>query len=109
MSVLPVLILMLLEVPTAQTSSLEKLVTPLRTLLAVPTFGLGTTLQLVPSQCSVRVCCICGVLPIPCVPTAQMSFVEMAVTPLSMLSSVPIFGLGTMVQFVPSQCSISVC
>src|SRR5574341_1646527 len=45
------------ELPTAQTSFAEMAATPFSTTNVFPTgFGLATTLQLRPSQCSVRVC-----------------------------------------------------
>src|SRR5947209_8700432 len=70
-----------------------------------PGLGLGTTCQLVPSQCSVSVCS----LPLfPRYPTAQMSVAETAATPSSSVSFNPGLGLGTTCQLVPFQCSISV-
>src|SRR5439155_807196 len=50
------LVVPLLYEPTAQTLLAEMTATPVRLLDAAPAgFGLGTTLQLEPSQCSIRV------------------------------------------------------
>src|SRR6266571_1951966 len=93
--------------PTAQMSLAETAVTPASSLVCVLALGLETTLQLVPSQCSIRVCAI----PEPVrakVPTAQTSVVETATTPRRTLP-VPAVGLATTLHFFPSQCSMSAC
>jgi hypothetical protein len=71
----------LMEDPTAQMSVAETTATAFRTLSDVPTLGLETTFQLVPFQCSVRVC----LTPLEGVenPTAQTSEAETAATPFS--------------------------
>src|SRR5947208_17147764 len=86
--------------PTAQTSFDETAATP-ESQLPAPALGLGlgTTLQLLPSQWSIS-----GVPPL--CPTAQTSFAEMAVTSSSSFPP-PKFWLGTTLQLLPSQCSIS--
>lgn len=67
---------------------------------------LGTTVQLVPSQCSV------SVAPIPPVtssnPVAQMSVESMPATPNSELTTQPGFGPVAVLQLLPSQFSNSV-
>src|ERR1051326_9392174 len=77
-----------------------------RALRCDPTFGLGIMLHRVPSQCSMRVRCM--LLLLVEVPTAQPSPVEMGVTLLRKLLFDPTFGLGTTLQCLPFQCSISV-
>src|SRR5262249_33463464 len=64
--------------PTAATVPSLRAVTPARAFPRLPGFGLLTTLQLIPSQCSVRVEC-------SLVPTAQMSLAEMAAIPFNLL------------------------
>jgi membrane-associated phospholipid phosphatase len=73
---------------------------------SAPALGLVTMLQLLPFQCSVRVW---GVLAASWNwPTAHTSFADTAVTALSRLDPVPLFGLGTTAQLLPFQCSINV-
>src|SRR4029434_9136694 len=70
-------------------------------------FVLGITLQLVPSQCSTRVCANSPLF--VRLPTAQTSSAELAATAYSVLSpSVPGLGLGVILQPVPFQCRINV-
>ena len=69
----------------------------------------GDDLQLVPSQCSIRVAVPLVVEKFPA-PTAQISLAEIAATPVRQVSLVGTgfgFGLETMLQLVPSQCSIA--
>ena len=84
--------------PTAQTSVAEVAVTADR--LAVPPPGAPVcwTVQLLPSQCSIRVCA-----PLM-LPTAQTLAGDTAATAVSTLSSPPWagLGLGTIVQPEPS-------
>src|SRR6266702_4238344 len=94
--------------PTAQMSLAATAVTAVRALSEVPGLGLGTTLQLVPSQCSVSVRGAVDTLGSKCSPTAQASVGDVAVTPYSSLTSCPTLGLGVTLQLVPSQCSMSV-
>src|SRR5437868_1326289 len=83
--------------PTVQTSFAETYATAYRTLSEVPVgFGLATTPHCEPFQCSIRVCLEEALLKLP---TAQASFVEMAVTPLRTLPVDPMgFGLLTRLQ-----------
>src|SRR5271157_2902394 len=81
--------------PTAQTSLLEVPETPERWELRG--IGLVTTLQLVPSKCSIRLCP-------PAWPTAQTSVAEVAVTAFNVPAAA---GVETILQLVPSQCSTS--
>src|SRR6266568_2004022 len=99
-------VLVLLNSPTAQTSVEETAVTPNRKLLPLLPFGLVTTLQLEPFQCSISVLGISWALLNH--PTAQTSFVAMAVTPRRPLWNALGLGLATMLHCVPFQCSISV-
>src|SRR6266853_463228 len=100
--------------PNAQTSFADTAMTPRSWLemvwvLGPPTLGLGTTVQLVPSQCSVRV--FCGRSPFSAStknPTAQASFGAIAVTPKRFICPLPGLGLGTTLYAVPSKCSINV-
>src|SRR5437764_10741153 len=71
-------------------------------------FGLDTTLQVVPSQCSVTVVSPVYASTAQADPTAQASVEEMATTPLRRFSPVLAFGLGRTLHAVPSQCSVSV-
>src|SRR6266571_357080 len=88
--------------PTAQMSVAETAATPNRGLARVPAgLGLGTTVQLVPSHCSISV-------PEPLSPTAHTSLLETAVTPRSPFCRPGPAGLVTMLQLVPSQCSVRV-
>ena len=83
--------------PAAQTIAAPGLADTDVSWLALPTSGLDTVVQVVPSQCRVRVC---G----PVVyPTAHTSEAERAVIPVS----VPATGLGVMVHAVPFQCAMS--
>src|SRR5579875_2272814 len=85
--------------PTAQALLLPVADTPLSWASPVG-LGLGTTVQAVPFQCSIRVCWSSGKL---AAPTAQALLAEVAVMP-SMESQAPTLGLGTRVQEVPFQC-----
>ena len=77
------LLLLVLMVPTATTVPSPRAVTPASALEpAGAAFGLAITLQLVPSQCSVRVCWR-PVLGSVVYPAAQMSVAETAAIPLS--------------------------
>src|SRR2546430_14907569 len=85
--------------PTATAVPSLRAVTPLRS--ATP-LGVLTRRQLPPFQCSVN-----G--PLCASPTANMSLAETAAIPVSLLR-LPLgsgFGLGTKLQLVPSQCSIT--
>src|ERR1700681_4488542 len=71
-----------------------------------PTFGLGTTAQLVPSKCSINVsvaACFGGAT---CVekPTAHTSSGASASTAFNLFVPSPTLGVATRFQFVPSQC-----
>src|SRR5215472_7868329 len=93
--------------PTAQTSPAETAVTPFSSLFCVLALGLGTTLQLVPFQCSMRVWD--GPKPETTkLPTAHTSWAETAATASRMLSAPPGLGLGTTRHLWPFQCSASV-
>src|SRR5689334_12259333 len=72
----------------------------------LPTLGLGTTDQAVPSQCSINV----WAMPLGrCVdPTAQMSSAVNAATASKALSPTPTLGLGTTRHWIPVQCWIRV-
>ena len=94
--------------PTATTVPSLRAVTPNSELEAVPASGLLMIVQLVPFQCSISV----AAPPVDLLnaPTAQMSLAEMAAIPLRELSKPGLgvgFGLETMLQLVPSQCSIA--
>src|SRR5262249_41345593 len=98
----------LTKLPTAHTSVAETAAAAARLLKPVLALGLGTTLQLVPSQCSISVCVALlalGWKP----PTAHTSVPETAVTPFSSLFCVPGLGLGTTLHVRPFQCSVRVC
>ena len=71
--------------------------------MPAPGLGLGTRVQAVPSQCSIRVC------PWLSAPTAQTSLADTARTLVSWLplGPDPRSGPGTTVQDEPSQCSMS--
>src|SRR5215212_8837811 len=77
---------------------------PMRCPSYCPRLGPGATDQALPSQCSIK-------LPfIRSHPTAQMLLGARAVTAYSPSPMAPEgFGLGTMLQVVPSQCSMSDC
>src|SRR5262249_35959469 len=62
------------EVPTAHTSLLATAATP-RSVLLVPSKGVGTTCQLLPSKCSAS---DCGPRTVFTPPTAQMSLAAIA-------------------------------
>ncbi len=70
-------------------------------------FGLATTAQLEPVRRSIRVR---SAVPSEISPTAQMLLAEVAATAFSMLSSPggPALALGTLLQAVPVQCTVSV-
>src|SRR6187397_802634 len=92
-------------IPKAQTSSGERAATLRSWFSASPVvlgFGLGTSVQLVPSQCSTNV----TVAPdeARCDPTAQAFVGEIAVTASRLLPRAGC-GVETMLQFVPFQCS----
>src|SRR5712692_2933095 len=80
--------------------------TPLRTLYADLTFGLEMTLHLEPSQCSISV--FAGLVLLSESPTAQISWEEIATTPVRSLRNDPTLGLETILHLMPFQCSISV-
>src|SRR5215471_15333993 len=71
-----------------------------------PGLGLGTCVQVAPSQCRIRVW---SPAPPPVYPTAHTLVAETARTPVSTLSTVPGSGLGSTVQEEPFQCSVRVC
>src|SRR6266508_810685 len=92
--------------PTAQTSSAETAVTPVRKLFPFVVgkgFGLGTTLHEVPFQCSASVAFVT-----PTAPTAHASVVESAETAFNSLFKFPLLGLLRARHVAPSKCSISV-
>src|SRR5215213_7609076 len=97
--------------PAPHTSPLGREVTPISS-ADFPGLGLGTMLQLLPSQCAVSVRrWWMSVFSLWNMPTAQMLSAEIAVILLSTLNalySVLMFGLGTTFHLVPSQCSTSV-
>src|SRR5260221_9813973 len=97
-SVRKALVVLSSSVPTAQMSVAETMATPLSVLVSVLGFGLATTLQLVPFQCSMSDALV------PVSPTAHTSAVETAAT----ARRVPLPGLETTLQLVPSQCRVSV-
>src|SRR5688572_21488800 len=100
--------LLFVRLPTAQPSFAELASTAYSALSpAVPGLGLGTICQLVPSQRRVNVVWS-RALPLEVLPTAHAFDGEMATTPLSTLSRLSGFGLGTMLQLLPFQCSMSV-
>src|ERR1700738_1629225 len=74
-------------------------------MLCGPTFGLGTTFQLVPSKCSIKVsvadCCggACGVEK----PTAHTSFGASASTAFNSFAPWPMCGVAALTQLVPFQ------
>src|SRR5258708_15538522 len=72
------------------------------------TLGLGTMLHWVPSQCSMRVRDTLLLASLEELPTAQASPDEIATTPLSWFDTNFVLGLGTILQLVPFQCSMSV-
>src|SRR5580693_2630399 len=71
-----------------------------------PTFGLGTTAQLVPSKCSINVsvaACLGGAIGVE-KPTAHTSFDARASTAFNLFVPSPTLGVATLFQFVPFQC-----
>jgi hypothetical protein len=96
-------------VPTAYTPLAERAATPVRPGYP-PGVGLGTTLHAVPFQCSVRVPPPSGDVAPICLPTAQASAGEMAVTAPIVGESGAGCAIGTTVQAVPLKwsCSASV-
>ena len=94
--------------PTAHTSSVAFADTDTRSFAADagPAFGLGTRCHDVPSQWSVSVRSSNAL--VNHVPTAHTSSGAIAVTADSEFGNEPLFGLGTTVHAMPSQCSMSV-
>src|SRR5438132_14254314 len=92
--------------PTAQISLAETTATLERLLSLDPIFGLETTFQLEPFQCSISVLMWLVVLGVE-FPTAQTSLAETAATPVRTLSN-PGFGLETTFHVEPFQCSMIV-
>src|SRR5262249_37360998 len=90
---------------TAQASDVDAAATPYAALLG-STPKPVISLQLLPSQCSIKVR-VWNVIGSRDRPTAQMSFGPVADRALRKLSPDE-FGLVTMLQLEPSQCSISV-
>src|SRR6266704_1040534 len=86
----PCVVVPLKNAPTAQISVADLARTAFRTLSCPATFGLGTTVQAAPSQCSMSVWS--GPPVSWSKPTAQASQGESTVTPLNSLYAVP--GLG---------------
>jgi hypothetical protein len=80
--------------------------TPTRLLETLPGLGLGETDHVVPFHSSVNVC----VEPVasPDSPTATQYAWVTHDTPRNLFSGLPVFGLGTTVQVLPSQISTSV-
>ena len=78
--------------------------------LCGPTLGLGTTVQLVPSQCSISVSVAASFGGATGVekPTAHTSLGASATTPFNWLAPLPTLGLATIFQLVPSKCITSV-
>src|SRR5579864_4440800 len=71
-----------------------------------PTLGLGITVQLVPSKCSIRVrvaACVGGGTGVE-KPTAHTSFGASASTPFSWFAPLPTLGVFAIFQFEPSKC-----
>ena len=93
--------------PTAQAFPPPRFATPNRADFDPPrTSGVGTMLQLVPSQCAVSgsVCANPGI----CLePTAQTSFAAAAETVFSFSSDRKMSGVGAADHAVPFQCSAS--
>src|SRR5947209_5885999 len=92
--------------PAVKTEPVGKVVTAFSTLLTRLGLGLGTMDQAVPFHSSVMVF---SAPPTKAWPTAQTSLLDIAETPRRMLVEALVrLGLGTMVQLVPSQCSVRV-
>src|SRR5215472_14550586 len=93
--------------PTAQTSCGPAAATPNRQSPVAPGFGLGTTAQRLPSQCSTSV----RKVPVLacCSPTAHASRGETAAAENRMSRRLPSPGDLTMCQAVPVQASIRLC
>src|SRR6266852_7298234 len=85
-------------------SSLDNATMPMRTgLVALGSkAGVGTTLQLAPSQW------IASVFKLPAFPTAHTSLDATVATPNRVLSFELSLGLATTFQIEPSQCNVSV-
>src|SRR4029077_1570441 len=83
--------------PTAQASFGAIAVTPKRVICPLPGLGLGTTLHLVPSKCSINVA------PRATFPTAQTSLVASAEIPN--IKAFKVDSSIVAVQEVPSKCS----
>src|SRR5260221_13712855 len=94
-SVRKALVVLSSSVPTAQMSVAETMATPLSVLVSVLGFGLATTLQLVPFQCSMSDALV------PVSPTAHTSAGELAAAP----PRAPLPGRGTSLPAAASQCS----
>ena len=87
------------------TSSGATAAMPASTVLPGPALGLLTTLQVVPSQCSVSG----REMPVTiCPPAAQASSAARTVTSPNTLPPPPGSALGIAVHAVPSQCTASV-
>ena len=84
----------------------ETQATPFSWLSLVPLLGLGTIDQLVPFQDSISVWS--RLLPLRYEPTAVQELDERQATPPRPLLTVPMLGLGTIDQLVPSKDSIRV-
>src|SRR5579884_3078595 len=81
---------------------------PCKSLMFEGILGLLTMLHCVPFQCSIKV--TLGPCPGVEIPTAHTSLAETAATPeRTLMIACGGFGLATMLHWVPSQCSISVC
>src|SRR3954466_1796294 len=94
------------EYPTAHTSLEDSATTPFTMLSFVVALGLGMILHCCPSQCSTSV--VSPSSPQQKCPAVHISDAERAEMSQRSLKPSPTFGLGTMLHWVPSQCSISV-
>src|SRR5437870_840104 len=92
--------------PTAQTSLPLTAATPFKLFKLKIPLGPLTTLQALPSQCSIS---IRSIVPLLYKPTAQTSLLATAATAFKVFALVPGLGLFTMLQALPSQCIVSVC
>ena len=80
---------------------------PSRSSFTPPVLGLGTIVQLVPSQDSARVWSAGAELSKP--PTAMHDVADVQETPVSQLNPAPAgFGVGSIAQVLPFQCSANV-